>query len=176
MIELVTTMCIMGVVALMAVPKIDLSRMRSDAALRQLMTVFVQAQRTALTKQYNVIVSIDVPNGRVRLVEDKNNSGTYDTGDRMVWVALDATVKFTTSPAALDGLSGTATAFTKPKTLDGYPSLIFRRNGAASSDAAFFVSSKPSDAGAARAVSVTQSTGRADGYKYSSTGWVRAGI
>ena len=63
MIELVTTMVIMGVVALMAVPKIDLSRMRSDAALRQMMTVFVQAQRTALTKQHNVIVSIDVPNG-----------------------------------------------------------------------------------------------------------------
>lgn len=175
MIELVTTMVIMGVVALMSIPKIDLSRMRSDAALRQLMTVFVQAQRTALTKQYNVIVSIDVPNGRVRLVEDKNNSSTYDSGDRMVWVALDREVTFSSSPAALDGLSG-VTAFTRARTLDGYPTLIFRRNGAASSDAAFFVSSKPSDAGAARAVYVTQSTGRADGYKYSSAGWVRAGI
>ncbi|MCC7053735.1 MAG: type II secretion system protein [Gemmatimonadaceae bacterium] len=175
MIELVTTLIIMGVVALMAVPKIDLSRMRSDAGLRQMMTVFVQAQRTALTKQYNVIVSVDVSTGRLRVVEDKNNSNVFDTGDRSYWVALDQGVKFTTSPAALDGLSGT-TAFAKPKVLDGYPSLIFRRNGAASSDAAFFISARPSDAGASRAVYVTQSTGRADGYKYSSTGWIRAGI
>jgi prepilin-type N-terminal cleavage/methylation domain-containing protein len=175
MIELVTTMAIMGIVALMAVPRIDLSRMRSDAGLRQMMTVFVQAQRTALTKQYNVLVSIDVPNGRVRMVEDKNNSSTFDTGDRAVWVALDREVKFTTSPAPLDGLSG-VTAFTRQKLIDGYPSVIFRRNGAASSDVAIFLSAKPTEAGAARAVYITQSTGRADGFKYVPTRWVRAGI
>ena len=174
MIELVTTLVIMGIVAGMAVPRIDLSRMRSDAALRQVMTVMMQAQRTALTKQHNVIVSIDVPNGRVRLVEDKNNSNTFDTGDRAVWVALESGVKFSAAPAPLDGLSG-VTSFVKPKTIDAYPSVIFRRNGAASSDVALFLSSKASDAGASRAVYITQSTGRADGFKYASNGWVRAG-
>lgn len=175
MIELVTTLIIMGIVAAMAVPRIDLSRMRSDAALRQIMTVMMQAQRTALTKQHNVLVNIDVPNGRVRMVEDKNNSNTYDTGDHAVWVAFEPGVKFSASPAPLDGLSGVA-SFARPKTIDSFPTVIFRRNGAASSDVALFISARPSEASASRAVFITQSTGRADGYKYASTGWVRAGI
>ncbi len=174
MIELLTTLIIMAIIAGMAVPRIDMSRMRSDAALRQMTTLFIQAQRTALTKQYNVIVSIDAPNSRLRMVEDRNNSNTFDAGDRMMWMALEPGVKFVPSPTPLDGMSGSV-IFLKPKTIDSYPSVIFRRNGAASSDGAMFVSSKPTDVGATRAVAITQSTGRADGYKYTGTAWVRTG-
>ena len=89
MIEMLTTLIIMGIVAAMAVPKLDLSHMKSDAALRQVTTLFVQAQRTALAKQYNVLISVDVTGNRMRLVEDRNNSSTYDTGDRMMWMAFE---------------------------------------------------------------------------------------
>lgn len=174
MVELLTTLIIMGMIAAMAVPRIDMSRMRSDAGVRQITTLLVQAQRTALTKQYNVIVSIDPSSSRLRMVEDKNNSNTYDAGDRMVWMALEPGVKFTTCPTPLDGMSGSV-YFVKPKTIDGYASVIFRRNGAASSDGAMFISAKPSDVLATRAVAITQSTGRADAYKYTGTVWVRAG-
>lgn len=175
MIELLSTLMIMAIIGGMAIPRMDLARSRSDAALRQVAMLCIQAQRTALAKQYNVILSLDQVNWRVRLVEDKNNSGTYDTGDRMVWVALERGVKFVAAPAPLDGISGTV-AFTKPKLLDTYQSVIFRRNGAASSDGIVVFSAKSTDPGAARAVLITQSTGRADGYKYSGTQWVRAGI
>ncbi len=174
MIEMLTTLIIMGIVALMAVPKMDLAHMKSDAALRQVTTFFVQAQRTALTKQYNVIVSFDVPNNRIRLVEDKNNTNTYDTGDRAMWMALEPGTTFTTSPTPVDGMSGVI-YFVRPKLLDGYPSVIFRRNGAASSDGAVFFTSKATDPGSNRAVAITQSTGRADPYKYTGSTWVRAG-
>ncbi len=174
MIELLTTLIIMGMIAAMAVPRIDMSRMRSDAALRQMTTLFVQAQRTALSKQYNVIVSIDMTTNRVRLVEDRNNSNTFDTGDRMMWMALEPGVRFTTSPAPLDGMSGMVT-FLRPRLIDSFTSVIFRRNGAASSDGALFFTSKPTDPGAARAITITQSTGRADPFKYNGTTWVRAG-
>lgn len=174
MIELLTTLIIMGMIAAMAVPRIDMSRMRSDAGVRQITTLLVQAQRTALSKQYNVIISIDAPNNRLRLVEDKNNSITYDTGDRMVWMALEPGVRFVPSPTPIDGMSGIV-VFLRPKVIDTYPSVIFRRNGAASSDGAMFISAKPTDPGATRAVGITQSTGRADAYKYTGTAWVRAG-
>ena len=72
MIEMLTTLIIMGIVAAMAVPKMDLAHMQSDAALRQVTTFFVQAQRTALTRQYSVLVSVDVANNRLRPVEDRN--------------------------------------------------------------------------------------------------------
>lgn len=174
MIELLTTLIIMGMIAAMAIPRIDMSRMRSDAALRQITTLMVQAQRTALSKQHNVIISVDVTTSRLRLVEDKNNSNTYDAGDRMVWMALEDGVKFVPCPTPFDGMSGTV-IFLRPKTLDGFPSVIFRRNGAASSDGAMFIASRPADPTSVRAVGITQSTGRADGYKYTGAAWVRAG-
>lgn len=174
-IELLVTMVLMAIMAGIAIPRIDLSRMRSDAALRQLTMLCIQAQRIALTKQYNVILSVDEASARVRMVEDRNNSGTFDAGDRMVWMALERGVTFTAAPAPLDGISGTV-SFTRPKVIDSYQSVIFRRNGAASSDGLIVVSAKTSDAGAARAVFITQSTGRADGYKYSGAAWVRAGM
>lgn len=174
MIEMLTTLIIMGIVAAMAVPKMDLSHMKSDAALRQVTTLFVQAQRTALTKQYNVIVSFDVPNNRIRLVEDKNNSNLLDAGDRSMWMALEPGTKFNAPPIGIDGMNGVV-IFLRPKTIDGYPSVIFRRNGAASSDGAVFFTSKQTDLGSLRAVAITQSTGRADPYKYTGTAWVRAG-
>ena len=174
MIEMLMTLIIIGIVTLMAVPKLDLSHMKSDAALRQLTTFFVQAQRTALKKQYNVIVSIDVASNRLRFVEDRNNSNTYDAGDRMMWMAFDPGVTFVSAPTPLDGMGGTVT-FLKPRVIDGYSSVIFRRNGAASSDGALFITTKPSDPGSIRGLEITQSTGRADPYKYTGSAWVRAG-
>ncbi len=174
MIEMLTTLIIMGIVAAMAVPKLDLSHMKSDAALRQVTTFFVQAQRTALTKQYNVIVSIDVPGNRLRFIEDRNNSSAFDAGDRMYWMALEPGTKFAPTPVTIDGMGGTVT-FVRPKTIDSYPSVIFRRNGAASSDGVMFFTSKPTDLGSLRAIAITQSTGRADPYKYTGSSWVRAG-
>jgi prepilin-type N-terminal cleavage/methylation domain-containing protein len=174
MIELLTTLIIMGIIAAMAVPRIDMSRMRSDAAMRQITTLMVQAQRTALTKQHNVIISIDAAGSRLRLVEDKNNSNTYDAGDRAMWMALEPGVKFVPSPTPLDGMTGSV-IFLKPRTIDGFPSVIFRRNGAASSDGAMFLSAKPTEITSVRAIGITQSTGRADGYKYTGTAWVRTG-
>ncbi len=174
MIEMLTTLIIMGIVALMAVPKMDLSHMKSDAALRQVTTFFVQAQRTALTKQYNVIVSIDVSGNRLRFIEDRNNSSLYDAGDRMYWMALEPGTMFAPTPITLDGMGGTVT-FLRPKTVDGYPSVIFKRNGASSSDGVVFFTSKATDPGSLRAIEITQSTGRTDPYKYTGSSWVRAG-
>ena len=174
MIEMLTTLIIMGIVAMMAIPKLDLSHMKSDAALRQVMTFFVQAQRTALTKQYNVIVSIDVAGNRLRFIEDRNNSSLYDAGDRMYWMALEPGTQFAATPVNLDGMGGTVT-FVRPKTVDGYPSVIFRRNGAASSDGVLFFTAKATDPGSLRGVEITQSTGRADPFKYTGSSWRRAG-
>lgn len=174
MLELTVTIVIIGMMAAMALPKMDLARMRSDAVLRQISMICVQAQRTALAKQYNVLVAFDVANGRVRFVEDKNNSNTFDAGDRDTWTTLDPDVEFTSAPAALEGSTQPVT-FARPRLLDGLPMVVFRRNGAASSDGVVFVTAKPSDPGATRGLTITQSTGRAEGFKWNGANWVRAG-
>lgn len=173
MIELLMTLIIMGIVAMMAVPRMDLSHMKSDAALRQVTTLFVEAQRTALMKQYNVIISVDVATNRLRLIEDRNNSGVIDAGDRTTWMALETGTRFAVTPTPVDGMGGMVT-FTRPRTVDGFPSVIFRRNGAASSDGVMFFTARPTDPGSLRAVVITQSTGRAESFKYTGSSWVRA--
>jgi prepilin-type N-terminal cleavage/methylation domain-containing protein len=174
MLELMTTLIILGIVAAMAVPRLDMAHMRSDAALRQITTFMVQAQRTALTKQHDVIVSVDAAASRLRLVEDRNNSGTFDTGDRQFWMALEQGVEFAPAPVPLDGQSGPV-SFVRMRTIDGFPSVIFRRNGAASSDGALFITAKATDPGSMRGLYITQSTGRAEAFKYNGADWVRAG-
>ena len=127
MMEVVGTMVVVGVLAGIAIPRMDFSRMRSDAALRQLTLLCVQAQRTALMKQYNVILSVDQATSRIRLVEDRNNSDTFDTGDRVTWMSMESGVVFREAPTALDGFSAKV-SFTNPKNLNGMISVIFRRN------------------------------------------------
>jgi type II secretory pathway pseudopilin PulG len=173
-VELTIALIMVGILAGIAIPRMDLSRMRSDGSLRQLSMLFMQAQRTALSKQYNVLLSFDLANNRIRLVEDRNNSDTFDTGDREVWTVLEPGTTFTESPLPLDGISGKV-SFVRPRVIDGFPSVIFRRNGAASSDGAMFITANPLDIGAVRALAITQSTGRADGFKYNGARWVRAG-
>jgi prepilin-type N-terminal cleavage/methylation domain-containing protein len=175
LIELITTLSLMAIMSAVAFPRMDMGRLRSDAALRQLTMLCIQAQRTALMKQHNVILSVDQVNGRIRMVQDRNNSGTYDAGEAMSWMALEPGVRFVVAPAPLDGVSGTV-SFVRPRVIETYQSVIFRRNGAASSDGLITVSAKPTDASASRAVFITQSTGRADGYRWHGTAWVRAGI
>ena len=121
-----------------------------------------------------VIIGVDISGNRIRFVEDRNNSNTFDTGDRMMWMALEPGTYFVASPMAIDGMSGSVVML-RPRTIDGYPSIIFRRNGAASTDAALFFTTKATDPGSVRAVAITQSTGRADPYKYTGSAWVRAG-
>jgi hypothetical protein len=137
-------------------------------------SLLVQAQRTALSKQHNVIISVDAANSRMLLIEDRNNSSTFDAGDRQVWMALEPGVYFVAAPTPLEGMNGPV-SFARTRIINGYPSVIFRRNGAASSDGVMFVTPKPTDVGAMRAVTVTQSTGRADGYKFNGATWVLSG-
>jgi hypothetical protein len=60
------------------------------------------------------------------------------------------------------------------RTLDGMPSVIFRRNGAASTDVDVYVAAaRGSDY---RAVSVVQATGRTDWFRYVNSAWKPAGI
>ena len=128
----------------------------------------------AREKRIELTTRTDIAGNRLRFIEDRNNSSLYDAGDRMYWMALEPGTQFAATPVNLDGMGGTVT-FVRPKTVDGYPSVIFRRNGAASSDGAVFFTSKPTDPGSMRAVAITQSTGRADPYKYTGSTWIRAG-
>lgn len=184
MVETVTTVVVAGIAATIAVQRVDTTKMASDATLRQVQNVYVSAQQTALSKQYNVIVAVKYGSGQLVIVEDKNNSGLLDLGDRLTVSALDKETKVEDAPKPLAGFSGkggivkvstggnTTTGIGLPVTGDLV--VTFRRNGAADGTAALFFKNKDSKSDGMRAILVTQSTGRTDGYRYDGSKWVRA--
>jgi prepilin-type N-terminal cleavage/methylation domain-containing protein len=174
MVELAVTITILGIVVAIGAPKLDTNRLKSDAALRAVSMQLMLAQRTALQKQCNVIVSFDAAQSRVIVTEDRNNSETFDAGDVQKSTAFDAPAKFVASPVPLEGLSN-AISLARPRVLSGLPSVIFRRNGAASSDVSVFLTAKTTDLRALRGITVTQSTGRVESFKFNGTAWVRVG-
>ena len=183
MLDTVTTVVVAGIAAAVAVPKMNLSSLQSDASLRQVSSILVGAQRTALSKQHNVIMAVNYGSKKITIVEDKNNSGKYDFGERVQIVTLDKEIKFRNTPTPLAGFTGkggiantvnvaSTSGWGIPVTGDLV--LTFRRNGAASGDAALFFTAKEDGDDSFRAVLVTQSTGRTDGYRYNGSAWVRA--
>jgi hypothetical protein len=62
------------------------------------------------------------------------------------------------------------------RSVDGMPSLTFRRSGSASSDLEVYLGSRRGDPDDYRAVVVTQSTGRVEWFKYVGGQWRQGGI
>ena len=57
-------------------------------------TLLQGSQRNSITRQSNVIVSFDTGGKRVRLVQDDNNNGAIDAGERVNFRALEEGAKF----------------------------------------------------------------------------------
>jgi prepilin-type N-terminal cleavage/methylation domain-containing protein len=175
MIELIMVLVMIGLLAGFAIPRINLARMKGDAAARLVRMVVMNAQRTSITRQSNTIVSFDLANSRIRVVEDYNSNDTINTTDRVYWRALEEGVKFLT-PTMHRVTGATATSALQGSdliTVSLYPSVVFRRDGSASSDAEIYFSSRANVANEYRAMTVAPSTGRTDLYRWGGTAWVR---
>ncbi|HEU4631938.1 MAG TPA: type II secretion system protein [Gemmatimonadaceae bacterium] len=172
MIEVVTVLVIIGIMAAVAVPRLNARGYHADAAAREVRGVLQVAQRTAVARQFDVIVSFDVAGRSMRIVEDRNTNGAIDADERVRWQVLDAGPSFATPPAALPGFSGNgAVVIPRARTVAGLPSVIFRRNGAASSELAVYVAGAAGDAATLRAIAMDQATGRTRWYRWRDDAW-----
>ena len=177
LLEILTVLVIVGVVAAFGLPRVDYSRFRADAAARVVRGALQQAQRNAIQRQHDVLVSFDLAQNRVRIVEDLNNDGIVGQGERVTWRPLEDGARFATPPVTIGGTRSTsAIVGPRVRTVDGMPSITFHGNGSASSDVDVYVTTSRSAETDFRAVRVTQSTGRADWYRNNSAGWRRDGV
>ena len=133
--ELLTVMTMMGVVASMAIPRLRVSRYRIDAAAQQVRSVFQTAQRTSLTRQFDVIVSVDTIKGELRIAEDRNNNGAIEPSEWKFWRPSGEGNRFGVPVAGLHGIVTTSVVGGSLKSIDNLPSVIFHRDGSTSSDA-----------------------------------------
>lgn len=161
--------------AYIAVPEIEIVRFKMDGAARGATMAMVSAQRLAVKRQHDVVVTFDAANGRLMLHEDRDNDGLREAGERVRAVPLDDGVMFGRgdAPALTDDLS----AITFDETQEGLPAVRFIRNGSASEEGIFYLTStrwerKPEFVRDTRAVRVERSTGRITWYHYQPPNWI----
>ena len=177
LLEVLTVMVVIGIIAAIGLPRIDYSRYRADAAVQMVRGTLQQAQRNAIQRQHDIVVSFDVPGRRVRVLEDANNNRQRDGAERALWRPLEEGARFAAPPAGLGGATGAA-AVNGPnlRTLDGMPSITFHANGSASTDAQVYVTSARAQESDFRAIQVTQATGRVDWFRRTGSAWRRPGV
>jgi hypothetical protein len=111
-------------------------------------------------------------------VQDYNNNDTINTTDLVQYRNMAEGAVFA-KPAwtGATGVDGTAPAAAINgaglKTVSGLTSLIFRRDGSASSDVTLFVTTRASVPTEYREIVVSASTGRSDMYKFNGSAWIR---
>jgi prepilin-type N-terminal cleavage/methylation domain-containing protein len=174
-IELLMVMIILGVVAAIAVPRIDMNAYRADAAARAVRGVLQIAQRSAITRQSNVIVTFDSTSNRMTVLEDINDNGTADAGERLTNKPLEEKVRFI-APTMGKVAGGSTSRFIAGSSLQyvaSQPRLTMRRDGSSSSDAEIYLTVNANNPKQFRAITVDPSIGKTELYRYSGSVWSR---
>ena len=140
-------------------------------------TMLLASERQAVTTQHDIVLTFDQANQAIRILEDKNNNGIVDPGERVRSVPLGEAIVFGRGGAAARPMGPGPIAFTK--LIGGLPALVFHRDGSASEASGFYLTSLQAAAGTirvtdARAIEVEAGTGRAAWFKYNGSTWVRA--
>lgn len=176
LVELLVVLAMLSIVAAMGLPRINTVRYKADAAAQLARTLLQNAQREAITRQNNVILSLDTATNRVRVVQDFNNNDALDASERVTWRRLEEGARFSAPPMGrVDGAAlAVPYAGSALRVVSSLPSVIYRRDGSASSDLELYVTMRVGVANEYRAILVAPATGRVDMFRYTGTAWVRA--
>ncbi len=176
LVEMMIVVVLLSLVSALALPKINLAQFRSDDAVRAVRTTLQTAQRLAITRQYNVIVSFDTVQQRMRIVEDLNNNNAVDAGERVRWVPLDNGARFATPATGINGGVGSAIVGPGVISVNSMPTVVFLRSGSSSSYVEVYLAASAREGSEWRAVQVTQSTGRTVWYRWLTSTWTKASV
>jgi prepilin-type N-terminal cleavage/methylation domain-containing protein len=181
MIETMIVLVIAGLMISLAIPRMDSTKFRADAVAEIVRTTLQDAQRQAITRQHDMVVSFDTSGEQIRVLWDANDDGLITPGERTTFRGLDVGVLF--SDPTVNGVSGTP--IVKPisgsslSTLSGFPTLTFHRDGSVSTDAEIYVSIAARGVDKIyRAITLVQATGRVDWYRLNTGNhkWVMANL
>lgn len=165
LIELMVAIVLIGILAGITASRLDWTRYRADSVARGLMSDLSQAQRTAISLQTDVRVTLLSPT-RLRIHEDADNDGSIDTGERVLYSNPDH--GFTIGQAGMPALPA-------PAAGTELTQVIFRRDGSASASGAMYLRSPGDDplCRYCRAVELTRATGRATLHSLATQSWKR---
>lgn len=177
LVEMLVILTILGLVAGMMVPQLHMGQRQADSEMRALASTVMSAQRRAVARQTNVVVSFDVNERYVRALVDEDGDESADPGEHVRTTPLGEHVVFGRGSAPTHPLGSGPVTFSK--TVDGMPSVVFHRNGAASAEGGVYLTTemavnqgdRPEDT---RLLWITRATGRVSWLRYDGDdGWTR---
>lgn len=174
LVELVIVVLLVGILAAVALPRIDRAALQLKAASREVVTRLAAAKHMAVLKQHDVILAFDVTRRRIRIHSDRDNDRAIDPGEDVRIYELPEDVAFGKGSApAIGGFTG---ALNLSQAQGGLPTLSFHRNGATSQEVGFYITSRRAATGGgfpedARAISVARATGTVTCRSYATASW-----
>jgi type II secretion system protein H len=176
LIELLIVVTIVGIMAALAMPRLRAAQFNADTAMHTVQSALQQAQRFAIVRQTDVMVSFDTAGRRIRIVYDLNNNHEYDSGETVFWKSLDDGNRFVTPPAGVQMTASASVVGSNIASRDNYPTVYYHRDGAVSSELELYLSSYRNTTTDMRAIHVRQATGRVQFYRYDGSTWIGAGL
>jgi prepilin-type N-terminal cleavage/methylation domain-containing protein len=165
LLELMVVIVMIGILAAIAMSKLDWKRYQADAAGRGTMAELATTQRLALSLQANLKITFP-DSTRMKILEDANNDGLASSGERVRYVVLDNNFYF-----------GKATAPNLPSPEDAttITSITFHRDGSADKSGTVYLHGPGADASCkrCRAIAINRATGRVVWYTYGTGSWKR---
>ncbi len=175
LIELMISMVIVGILAALALPRLDVESYKVNSAVRTMTSTLTYAQRLAITLQHDVRVAFDSTNRRLRIHEDENNNGLMDGAERIISIPLEDGVTLGRASAPASSFGSATVNLTQ--TQSGLPVLVFRRDGTASENGGFYITTKKSavqnNPYRSRAGQIIRGSGRVIWQRYTPSGWQR---
>ena len=177
LIEMLIVLVVIGLVVAMAAPKIDVTKYRLESDMQGVGMTLLSAERQAITQQHDVILTFDVTNGVIHVIDDNNNNGVRDVGERERAVALAQGVVFGRATAPARPMGPGPVTFTK--LVGGFRAVVFHRDGSASEAGGFYLTSTRAVSSGthvedSRAIEMERATGRGTWYRYGPPVWRRA--
>lgn len=169
-VEVIYVVILLGILAGFAAPFLDVSRFRMNSAVVEVATELMAAQRYAVLRKHDVIVTFDEANRWMRVHLDVNNDGTVQDGENTRVAQLGDGVSF--GRASGPRLTPDTPAITFIQQQDRLPSLTFHRNGSASEDGIIYLTfTQTSIPKSNRAVEVIKSTAKVKCWSYGTENW-----
>ena len=173
LVEALTVIVIIGLMAGMAVPKTGMATYKANSGAQVVASALTYAQRQAISRQADTRVGFDVANNEMRIHEDADNDNVIDLEERVTVTALPEGVTFGIGAAAARPMGGAVVNFTRTQGM--VPIVIFRRDGSASENGGVYVTTtaglsvgRTADV---RAVEVSRATGRASWFSFATGAW-----
>lgn len=176
LIEVLTLLAVLGIVTAFAAPRLDFQRFQIAGAMQSAGSTLMAAQRQAVQEQHDVVVAFDVAGSRLRIHSDANNDRLVDAGERVRYEPLGEAIRFGRGGAAPLFAVGDPVSFTLEQA--GLPAVVFYRNGAASEEGGFYLTSvrasiAPGHENDTRALRIERSTGRPTWFRHEAPLWAQ---